>query len=152
MVNTNTGEIIDSARGVREDVTQRISDEGLLGAYASAQELILSMQKHSLNLEAEIMRRMAQRGSIAIPSEVYVCEQTARMSYNQASFTPLKEILGESDLKTCFVPSHTETIEVHDRWDTVKVKALAKRYGAEAQNVVNAAGVRGLPTLRFKRR
>mgnify|MGYP001614673775 CR=1 FL=1 len=114
-------------------------------AIAMAQRLLYEMEK-----EAE--QRMAERGATSIPSERWVCELVADVSYDRTKFTPLKELLGETDLLACWTPAHQELVTMPESWNTAKVKALARKYGDAALAVVEGAKVVGRPRLKFEKR
>ena len=122
-------------------------DEALLMSYEAAQHTGQEMRE-------EIERRILERGATAIPSETYRCEMVQTSTYDQPSFAPLKELLNEADLKTCWTPAWEETIKVThaESWDVQKVKALATRYGSVAQAIVGAAIRPGRSSLKFERR
>ena len=131
---------------------QEWTDQTLLSAYAAHLNNIRLSQAESGHIQQELIRRMSERQATSIPSESFICELTVKDTYDQVSFGPLKEILKEVDLATCYTPAHEETVQVPDRWQTVRVKALARRYGAEAQEVVDRARIPGAPSLSFKTR
>ena len=126
------------------------TDEELLSEYAKYLQAVVNLQASSGRIQQELIRRMTERQATSIPSESFICELTSRDTYDQVSFGPLKEILKEVDLATCYTPAHEETVQVADHWQTVRVKALARRYGAEAQEVVDRARIPGAPSLSFK--
>jgi hypothetical protein len=103
-------------------------------------------------LEQEAYRRMEERGATSIPSEEYVCEIEIKTTYDQPSFTPLKEVFNDADLQKCLRPAHTEEVEVADKWTTATVKSLATRYGGDALRIVENARMEGRGWLKFARR
>ena len=103
-------------------------------------------------LEQEAFRRMEERGATAIPSEEYVCEIEIKSTYDQPSFTPLKEVFNDADLKRCLRPAHIEEVEVADKWTTGTVKSLATKYGADALRIVENARMESRGRLKFARR
>ena len=103
-------------------------------------------------LEQEAYRRMEENKATAIPSETYICEMETGFKYDQPSFTPLKEIFNDADLKTCLIPAHIEEVEVKDKWATGTVKGLAVKYGAAALRIVENARTETRGRLIFKRR
>ena len=129
-----------------------MSDEQLLAGYDMLLEEVKSHRDYLGRLEQEIQQRMTERGSTAIPSDIFKCDREQAVSYNQAALTPLKEIFTEGDLASCLVLAHEETIQVEDKWATVKVKSLARRYGVEAEKVVEQARVPGASRVKFERR
>lgn len=138
-----------------EDFTQgwsNVSDDDLLASHGHFLRNLAYCQEHLGRTEQEIQRRMNERKASAIPSEEFICEMEVKDTYSQPGFTPLKEIFFPADLAACFTPSHEETVQVADRWETAKVKALAKRYGEQALRVVEAARIPGPPKLKFRRK
>ena len=129
-----------------------LPDKALLVMYDQQRETVKNYEQVVGHLEQEILRRMESRAATAIPSEEFVCEAVIRYQYDQPSFGPLKELFNESDLGTCFIPAHQETVEVLDKWTTQKVLALAKRYGQEAIEIVEKARLPAARQLRFARR
>lgn len=134
------------------EVPEDLSDANLLANYQELTHLVQHYQRHLGLLEYEILQRMVARESIAIPSDIYTCELKTSSTYNHLAFTPLKEILTEGDLNTCLSPAHEETVQVPDKWNTTKVKAMARRYGADAQKIVEQANMPGPNRLKFERR
>ena len=94
--------------------------------------------------------RMEDRGATSIPSERFRCELVSDTSYDRTRFTPLKEIFLDGDLEKCWTPATKVLQTVPESWNTVKVKAMATRYGAEALAVVERARVEGRPRLKFE--
>lgn len=129
-----------------------MSDESLLNGYAYEERRLEEVQTTLDQLRQEIIRRMAEAGATSIPSELFVCELQARTTYDQSGFTPLLELLNEADLKTCYTAEHTEEVRVPAKWNTVKVNALARRYGEVALRIVEAAKMVQPSRLVFKRR
>ena len=140
-------EVIDATLG-----SGPIDDETLLVNYERARDMRKSWDDEAGRMEMEIRRRIEERKGTGLPSNVFVCELKSSLSYDQVSFTPLKEILTEVDLSECMVPEHIDTVVVPDKWNTAKVKALARRYGEEAQRIVDAASLPNVPRLEVKRR
>ena len=103
-------------------------------------------------VEGLLLQRMEKRGAISIPSEEYVCEMESKPTYHQPAFAPLKEIFVASDLRECWIPEREHTVIQPEKWDTTRVKRLAKRYGDEALAIVERARVPGRPRLKFGRR
>ena len=131
------------------DAFEGLPDEQLLEAYSANRAAVAECRERMDRAGWEIRKRIEDRGATAIPSDVYVCELAAKNTYDQSRFAPLKELLSSSDLEACLRSEHFETVTVPDKWDTVKVKAAARRYGSEALGVVEAATVPGLATLKF---
>lgn len=128
------------------------SDELLLQEIADARGNLERYQRQLYTLESEALRRMAEKGATAIPSDTFVCEMQVSNTYDQSRFTPLKEVFTASDLDAAFTPEHDEVKRVPDKWNTVKVLALARRYGDQALRCVEEARVRGAPRLKFERK
>ena len=141
MVDQTTGEIGISG----------LDDARLLDAYDRA----LTMKKHWFDeagrLVMEIRHRIEAREGSIIPSDTYQCELQSQREYDQTAFTPLKEVFNESDLASCLTLAHEETVTVADKWQTTKVKSLARKYGADAQRIFDKAVIEKPPRLSFKR-
>lgn len=116
-----------------------ISDDQLLQGYSDLLEAVALWKDRLGRQEWEIRKRVESRGATAIPSDTFICEVVPKAVYDHTRFTPLKEILSESDLAVCWREEHPETVMVPEKWNTVKAKAAARRYGAEAQAVVESA-------------
>ena len=129
-----------------------LSDAHLLETYNASLETARAMRNDAGHAEQEMYRRMEERGAGSIPSETYVCEQKPKNNYSQAAFVPLKEIFNDVDLASCWVAAHEEVVQVAEKWNTVKVKALARRYGDKAQAVVAQATLVERGVLIFQRR
>lgn len=132
--------------------TVPLTDEQLLFGYAETKAEIAILTRRLGAYEQEIFGRLEERKAQAIPSVAYICEVKVANSYSQPMFTPFKELLNSLDLATCFTPAHQETVDKPDAWNTVKLLALAKRYGAEALAIVERARMPGKATLVFKAR
>jgi hypothetical protein len=134
-----------------------LSDEELLSELEHITAIRDGFSDTLGRLEFEAYRRMEERGATAIPSEAYICEINIKKDYDQFSFTPLKEIFTEADLKTCLIEAHTEEVEVPDKWATSTVKSLAIKYGPDhprgnAPKVVENARTESRGRLKFSRR
>lgn len=124
-----------------------LDDAKLLQSYNGALESVRLLRQ-------EIEGRIKERGAVAIPSDTFLCEMPVRNTYTPESFVPLKELLSPADLATCWKATWLETtvIEHPETWDTVKVLALGRRYGGEAQRVIEGARLEGRGSLTFRRR
>ena len=125
-------------------------DDWLLQRYALRLEAVRDAQRLVYELEKEIQVRMEDRGAISIPSERFRCELVSDTSYDRTKFTPLKEILNELDLASCWTPATQVLQTVPESWNTAKVKAMAKKYGDTALEVVERARIEGRPRLKFE--
>ena len=131
---------------------QELQDEDLLRFLEVAQQRLGSVQSVIGRLEWELIERMEGRGASIIPNEEFICEVGHKKTYLQEAFTPLKEIFTDADLAGCCTPCHEETVHVDEKWNTVKVIALARRYGDEAKAIVAKATSEGPPSLKFTRK
>ena len=127
------------------------SDEKFLDQIDQAHEYATSYQELANRLEWVALNRMLDRGATAIPSSKFVCEKKVEVTYDQTRFIPLKEIFKE-DLVKCWTPAHQETIMVPEKWDTTKLKALARRYGNEALAIVESARTENPTGIKFERK
>jgi hypothetical protein len=125
-----------------------MSDLQLLAAYHRALEARLQAQETVGKLEMEIMCRIDERGATGIPNDQFSCELVTTNSYDPQVLVRLKEILSDSDLRTCWESEHQEIVTVPESWDLRKVLPLARRYGARAVAVVDDA--RGVKSRRIK--
>ena len=127
-----------------------LSDVDLLAQYEDSRDeasVALIVKGH---LEQEIYRRVDERGARAIPDSTFVCEVTQESIYDQEAFRPLLEVFHEFHLNTCYTPEHMEPVAA--KWTTVKVLALARRYGDAALAIVEQAKQPGRKSLKFQRR
>jgi len=129
-----------------------IGDEVLLESYHAGKVAMESIITSLQGLEAEMHRRMRDRGATSIPSESWRCEIQTSAVYYDERLVPLLEILNEPDLATCYTPAHQETVDIPAKWHMTKVKALARRYGDQATAVVDGARGVGASRLLFKER
>ena len=129
---------------------QNDDDGQLLLRYELVLEAQRVQQRVAYELEKEIQVRMMDRGATSIPSERFQCELVSDTSYDRTRFTPLKEILNELDLASCWTPATQVLQTVPESWNTAKVKAMARKYGDAALAVVERARVEGRPRLKFE--
>jgi hypothetical protein len=129
-----------------------LSDQELLAEMEHLSAVLDGLKNTLGHLEMEAFHRMEERGATAIPSEAYICEIETKSVYDQPSFTPLKEIFNDADLKRCLRPAHIEEVEVADKWTTATVKSLATKYGADALRIVDSARMDSRGRLKFARR
>ena len=129
-----------------------LNDEELLLDYEHQLALQATVTERAGRLEWEIRKRTEARGAQAIPSNDFICELKTRNTYDSLAFTPLKEILQESDLNICLTPAHQETVTIPDKWNATKVKTMARHHGDAVQQVLNQATMHGTPRLVFERR
>ena len=128
-----------------------VDDGQLLAAFEYSLAEAQHWQIASGHLEQDIHRRLEERGAKAIPSNHYICELSMRNMYDQAAFTPLKELLVQADLDVVLRPAHTETVAIPDEWYTQKILALGRRL-PEVQHVVDSARRELRGKLKFERR
>lgn len=134
---------------MRETEWDCASDSDLLEAYDRELQLRRAVQERIGRIEQEIYHRLEARHALAIPSDAFTCELVQNWGYDQSRFVALKELLTEVDLAECWAPEHEETVRVPERWNTVKVKALARRYGEKALTIVEDARIPEKPRLKF---
>lgn len=132
-------------------ILQEWPDDNLLKAFDNARTRLEQSQDSAGMLEQEILRRMEERGARAIPSNTYACEGTQDNTYDQASLTPLKEVLNEADLTTVLTTGYQKVVWVPEKWATQKVLALARRL-PEVQAIVDRARIEGRLKLKFEKR
>ena len=136
----------------RMAVFPSMDDEELLFYYERTLMMMDFWSNAKGRAEQDIRRRIGERGGTALPNNDFACELHPKRTYDQWRFKPLLEIFNEADLKTCYEPSKEEVVTIPEKWITTKVKALSKRYGPEAERVVENASVEQAPSLTFKRR
>ena len=134
-----------------QELTRRLTDDELLKIFDTTSTALEQVQANAGRLEQEILRRMEERGARAIPSNTFVCEGVQDHTYDQASFTPLKEVLIEADLKTVLTPGYAEVVWVPDKWATKKVLELARKY-PPVKAVLDKARIEGRLKLKFQKR
>ena len=130
---------------------QTIADDVLLDRYDAGCDELRAQQLNVGLLQQEIYRRLEECQARAIPSNEFICELIPQNSYNQAAFTPLREILVEADLKAVLEPAHEEVVWVKDKWAITKVLALARRL-PEVHRIVEQARIEGRSKLKFEKR
>ena len=128
-----------------------LPDSKLLQVFDVARKNLGEIQRLIGHCEQEIYQRLEDRQAKAIPDNDFVCEIIPKNSYNQEALTPLREILVEADLVSVLAPAHEEVVLVNDKWNTLKVLALAQRL-PEVQAVVEKARIEGRPKLKFEKR
>ena len=127
-----------------------LTDHGLLMTYERMQQERDKWAERLGRLEIEMWKRMEDRGATGIPSDEFVCEQETKNTYIQELLFPLKEVFSTAELMKCLIPAHQEIVP--EKWNTNKVIALAKRYGTDAQRIVEQARTPQRPKLKFERR
>ena len=138
--------------GVKITSIQEETDDALLSLYARWRETAEEIANNLHWLEEEMLRRMHERHANGIPSDTWEVKLEQKATYDQAAFRPLLEVFTEGDVAEVYTPPHQETREVPAAWATVKLIAKAKRYGAQALQVVEAARVPGRESVSVKRR
>ncbi len=151
MTQLNTQATISQVQ-VPEGWARGLPDEGLLVSLDTVKTIQETNSRQRDELEAEIIRRAQERHANGIPSDIYACTIETPATYSQAGFGPLREVFNEGDLATVMVPAHEETTQVPDQWQTVKVIALAKRYGSLAMRLVDSARVEGRPRVKLTKK
>ena len=144
-----TSETIENHYGAAHG---HLSDDELLAEMEHIGAMLDGFKATLGHLEQEAYRRMEENKATSIPSETYICEMETGFKYDQPSFTPLKEIFNDADLKTCLIPAHIEEVEVKDKWATGTVKSLATKYGADALRIFENARTESRGRLKFARR
>jgi hypothetical protein len=64
-----------------------------------------------------------------------------------AEYVPMEELIEEK----AFVPAHTETVEVPDKWDLGKVKKFFKR-GSVVKEIIDRSGFDGITRVAISRK
>ena len=130
-----------------------VQDKSLLEMYETVTKSADEQQKFAGRIEQEIHRRIAARGATGIPSETFECEVVTTFTYDQATLTPLLEMLNDVELAKCYEPAYTpEPVEVPAKWRIQQLLAVARRRGTEAMEIVERAKVETGRRLKFKRR
>ena len=133
------------------------TDNDMLTAYENVKERLEFERDHLNRLEQEIFRRIQERGGTSLPNadengeQIWTCEQVDSYSYDYSKFTPLKEMLNETELRKCYLPRHKREIEIEEKWVTTSLKAVARKHSAEAVALVEAARVPTGRKLNFRR-
>ena len=131
------------------DILVDMPDSNLLEVFAKARANLEAQQQFVGHCEQELYRRMGDRGATAIPDNTYVCELKAQNTYIQEALTPLKEVLVEADLNSVLIAAHQETVDVPDKWNTVKILRLGRRQ-PEVRAILDQARIEGRPKLTFE--
>ena len=133
-----------------------LSDPGILRAYENTLATLERCKKATGELEQEIFRRIQARGGTTLPVAdqatgelIWTCEQVDSYSYDHSQFTPLLEKFNKTELNKCYFPAHDEPVPA--KWDTQKLKAVAKRHGDGAPELVERARVPVGRKLKFER-
>ena len=129
-----------------------LSDDELLAEMEHIGAILEGFQNTLGHLEQEAYRRIEERGSTSIPSEVYECKIEIKNEFDYPAFRALKEVFNPSDFAECLIPEHTIETVVEEKWVTSTVKRLCREYGAETQAIYDRATIPGKRRLVFKRR
>ena len=140
-------EIFDPTSG--EMIEGALSPERMVDLYAVAIKQADRFRDMAAKLEFDMLQYMDEQGATAIPHARFNVEVTQANSYDKARFKPLLEIFNETDLDKCYTAPHTKRVDVSEAWDTVKVKAAARRYGTKAVGVVESAILPGPRRIKF---
>ena len=144
MTTTNT------LSGIRE-----LSDENLLRLYNESLILLTELTAQIGHYEQEIYHRMEARGATLISTDLYTCESPMRYEYPPGCFTPLKELLTDGQLVTCYTPAHREMVPEHyencpEWWDTRRTLSLAKKLGSEVLATIDRQRIPKRMPLKLK--
>ena len=142
-------EVFDPASG--EIITGPISPARMVELYAVAIRQADRFRDMAAKLEFDMLQYMETQGATAIPHERFNVEVSQSNSYDRTKFTPLLEIFNDLDLEKCYEPERTETklVTTPATWSTQQVKAVAKRYGDKALEIVEGAVTLGPRRLKF---
>ena len=121
-------------------------DELMVAWMAEANEEAANATIWKGKCELELMRRAAERGATTIYGKGQNFVVTKEPIVDRTQLHPLLELLDPAAGKECFIPAHTATVDVPDKWDMVKVKKHARARGNEALTIVEAATYPGKAT------
>lgn len=124
--------------------------EPLLAEYERALRDLEAAKDRVGRLEQSILSLMEERGGVGLPSAVYDCELQVSYSYDPSILVALKEVFNDADLAECYTPEHLEPVS--EKWNATQIKKHARRYGDEAQAIVEKAKFASGRRLKFKKK
>lgn len=136
---------------------QTFGDHALLDAYEDALGDLDRCKQRVNHMEQDIYRRIQERGGTTLPVAdnngelIWTCEQVDSYTYDHSQFTPLLEKFNKTELEECYIPEHDEMLTVPAKWYTSILKAVAKKHGDGAPELVDRARVPTGRKLKFER-
>lgn len=113
-----------------------IDDHQLLAEYEMAR-IARDLYTNAVGrIEQTILARTKVNNAEALVDAEYDCPIASTANYDRTRLTPLLEVLNGADLAKCYEPAHQETVDVEAKWDLVKLKPLARKYGGQAAEVM----------------
>lgn len=137
------------ATSTNQPTNRELTDIELLDRLTLVLRLALEHAEAAKQLEYEVILRARERGATAIITDGCTAELVPNVAYDQSRFTPLLEILPPEGVAEAYIPSHTETKTVPAKWITVKAQKWARKVGAEAQRIIDAARMEGSPSVKL---
>lgn len=97
-------------------------------------------------IEMEVQRRIRENGGTTLfgREQNYVME--TKPEYDRTKLSPLLELFDQEGRAKSFIPAHTETVDVPDKWDLTQAKKYARARGKEALAIIENATFPGRAT------
>jgi hypothetical protein len=115
-----------------------LEDATLIDAWRANVKATEEQARERHIMEAELMRRMQERGATEIVTEEATCVIDFGVEVDYNKLKPLLELESEERLKDCYFPAHKATVEVPEKWNMTKTKALGKVGGETARHIGEA--------------
>jgi len=133
-----------------------MGDKELLAAYVDAREKEVRARDIRFRTEYVIKQRVEERDATGIPDDEYLCtvkEQPPSPPYDSELLIPLLEIFNEGDLGECYEGGHRGPAPwIPAKWDTVKLKTMARLYGGDVLDILAKARLPGRLQITVERR
>jgi hypothetical protein len=132
-------------------------DNEKLYTYELMLQELADLQRQLGVIEMEIMQEIDARGGTSLPNadengeQLFICEIEETFTYDHSFFTPLLEKFNRTELGICYEPEHEQTVTVPAKWHTQQVKAVAKKHGDGAVEIVERGKIPKSRKLKFRR-
>lgn len=123
--------------------------DALVARCADIEAELIRLRDQHQRMEYEIIKRMEAEGATALTHPGYDVELKSKPEYDRTKLAGLREIVPPDELPKGFTPEHSETVQVPEKWDLRRVLTW-KKYGRDAQAILEAATLPGAPKLSIK--
>ena len=132
------------------DITYRTNQE-LIEAHVTIVKTLDELSKEVHVIEQELFARMTENNATVIDHVTHEATLVRTPQVDRSKLYPLAEIVPPEVLAKGFTPQHEETTTtiVPDKWNMQQVKTW-KKYGKEAQEIIDNATTLGPPRLVIK--
>ena len=128
------------------------NSNNLVDEYVALGDAIKTTRDRMDQIEHQLVQQMQDDGAtkLAHPTQ-NVSLGTGRATWDHGILAGIREYVEQIALEEvgAFVPAHTETVDVPEKWNITKLKVF-KAYGRDIKALIDRARIEGPPRLSIK--